>query len=207
MYHYFNLQNHQFIYNFCLFVINTKCCPRGEPTASLEAPRIIGIPFLWYNAERKEEDHDKNSISSMVPPLKATLVLGKKGVLWFRDLMNIHHLDRSLLLGFMSKKMHQDRISISITTNTTTTTIIVSKLQIRNQTILSFLVVLLKPSSCWIQLLVVYNSFPLRSLQNHITSVRTNHQFKVCEFHNVKNWRVSEFLLPIPNKNHIWITK
>lgn len=35
----------------------------------------------------------------MVPPLEAALVLGKEGILRFRNLVNIHHLDRPLLFG------------------------------------------------------------------------------------------------------------
>ena len=37
---------------------------------------------------------------SPVPPLRTHLGLGKEGILWFRNIVNVHHLNCSLLFGF-----------------------------------------------------------------------------------------------------------
>lgn len=91
--------------------------------------------LLWRKPQR-----DK---SSMMPPLKVAFVLGKEGILRFRNFVNIHHLNRPLLFGCIEANAPTNKRQLVLTKK--------EKGNCKggmNHTILSFLVVLLKTLSC-----------------------------------------------------------
>ena len=105
-----------------------------------------------------------NSFTQSPVPLRTTsLVLSKEGILGFWQVMNVHHLYRSLLFGF---KKHIKITDSHIQYESEVRDSRLNKLQKkrRKQTIFSFFVTFLKPFSCRSQPFRVKIAFLLFSL-------------------------------------------
>lgn len=80
-----------------------KCSNRDEPLGKVPWSQMLSFKTRCVQTIEKYIIVHTNGLltkSAMMPALKAAFILGKEAVLWFWNLMNIHHLYCPLLFSF-----------------------------------------------------------------------------------------------------------